>query len=49
MANVFPRLSASPGAVRHGAPTRGEQTDAILGELGLSAAEIASLREQQVI
>ena len=30
-------------------PEKGEHTDAILGDLGLSAEEIADLRERQII
>ena len=43
------RLSASPGSIRHRAPTLGEHTDAILGELGYGAGEIAALREDGAI
>ena len=43
------RLSQTPGAIRHRAPTLGEHTDAILTEIGYGASEIAALREQQVI
>jgi crotonobetainyl-CoA:carnitine CoA-transferase CaiB-like acyl-CoA transferase len=42
-------LSRTPSAIHSHPPALGEHTDAILGELGLSAAEIATLREQQVI
>jgi len=37
------KLSAAPGAVRHRAPLLGEHTRAILGELGLPAAEVDRL------
>lgn len=42
-------LSATPGSVRHRAPTLGEHTDSLLDELGYSAAEIEALREQRVV
>ncbi len=42
-------LSETPGSVRHRAPTLGEETDVILGELGYSADEIAGLRQAAVI
>ena len=43
------KLSQTPGAIRHRAPTLGEHTDAILTEIGYGAGEIAALREQRVI
>jgi crotonobetainyl-CoA:carnitine CoA-transferase CaiB-like acyl-CoA transferase len=42
-------LSETPGRFRHRAPTLGEHTDAILGELGYGAEAIAGLRERKVI
>jgi crotonobetainyl-CoA:carnitine CoA-transferase CaiB-like acyl-CoA transferase len=42
-------LSETPGSIRRRAPTLGEHTDAILGELGYDAAAIAALREKRVI
>ncbi|HTK90431.1 MAG TPA: CoA transferase [Verrucomicrobiae bacterium] len=42
-------LSETPGHFRHRAPTLGEHTDAILGELGYSAEAIAGLRERKVV
>ena len=42
-------LSETPGGIRHRPPTLGEHTDAIMGELGYGASEIATLREQKVI
>jgi len=43
------RLSKTPGAIRHRAPTLGEHTEAILIELGYDAAAIAELRRSAVI
>jgi crotonobetainyl-CoA:carnitine CoA-transferase CaiB-like acyl-CoA transferase len=42
-------LSRTPGAVRTPAPEPGEHTDAILGEHGFSAADIAALRRDGVV
>jgi crotonobetainyl-CoA:carnitine CoA-transferase CaiB-like acyl-CoA transferase len=42
-------LSETPGTFRRHAPTLGEHTDAILKEIGYSAAEIAGLREKNVV
>ncbi|MFN4355946.1 CaiB/BaiF CoA transferase family protein [Parvibaculum sp.] len=43
------RLSRSPGTLRERAPVLGEHTEAILGELGYSAAEIAAFRDEGII
>ena len=42
-------LSLTPLTIRHRAPTLGEHTDRILGELGYSAAEIQALRCARVV
>ncbi|HYB42137.1 MAG TPA: CoA transferase [Candidatus Methylomirabilis sp.] len=42
-------LSETPGRFRHRAPTLGEHTDAILGELGYDAEAIAGLRARRVV
>ena len=42
-------LSRTPGEIRTRAPTLGEHTDQIMGELGYSDAEIAQLREKRVV
>jgi len=50
MPNVIPRLSRTPGRVRHPGPTLGEHNvDIYSGELGLSENEVASLRRSGVI
>ncbi|MCV7435115.1 CaiB/BaiF CoA transferase family protein [Mycolicibacterium bacteremicum] len=49
MQNVFPRLTRSPGKVRWVGPSLGSHTDEVLtGELGLTADEVARLREAGV-
>ena len=42
-------LSRTPGSVRTYAPDTGEHTDAILGELGFSQAEVRELRATKVV
>ena len=42
---IVPKLSATPGGIRAQAPKLGEHTDAILGEIGYSTAEITALRK----
>jgi len=50
MQGVYPRLSETPGRVRRGAPKLGEHNDEVYGTLlGLSAAEIGTLRTQGII
>jgi len=46
---VVPKLSATPATVRHAAPRLGEDTDAVLREMGLGAQQIAQLREQGIV
>ena len=46
---IVPKLMGTPGRVRHSAPRLGEDTDAVLQQLGLSAEQIQQLRQQQVI
>jgi crotonobetainyl-CoA:carnitine CoA-transferase CaiB-like acyl-CoA transferase len=47
--DVFPRLSRTPGAVRHLGPRRGEQTESVLAELGYEQDAIDVLRGDGVI
>lgn len=50
MQNVFPRLSSTPGRVRHVGRERGEDNTAVYGDLlGLTADEIADLEVNGII
>lgn len=46
---IVPKLSATPGTVRSSAPHVGDDTDAVLAEVGLTADQIAQLRAKGVI
>ena len=43
------KLSGTPGSVRTAAPHAGEHTEAVLRELGMSAADITTLREKKIV
>ena len=43
------RLQDAPAQLRHAPPILGEHTEAVLHELGLSTAQIAALREKNVV
>ncbi|MFN6978808.1 MAG: CaiB/BaiF CoA transferase family protein, partial [Gemmobacter sp.] len=50
MQNVAPRLSATPGAVRHAGPDLGEHTDEVLqGLLNLDAEKLADWRARGIV
>ena len=49
LANFPIQMSATPGTVRSRPPTCGEHTDEVLGALGYSELQLATLREQRVI
>jgi crotonobetainyl-CoA:carnitine CoA-transferase CaiB-like acyl-CoA transferase len=49
LANTAVQLSATPGGIRHRAPTLGEHTDEILRELDFSGEQIESLRKAEVV
>lgn len=44
-----PKLSLTPGSHRRNAPTLGQDTEAVLREVGLSEAQITALRERGVV
>ena len=46
---IVPKLMGTPGAVRSSAPKLGDDTDAVLDELGLSKDEIAALRARNIV
>jgi formyl-CoA transferase len=46
---IVPKLMGTPGAVRSSAPRLGEDTDAVLREIGLSEEQIAALRARKVV
>lgn len=46
---IVPKLMGTPGRVRSSAPNLGDDTDAVLAELGLSPDHIQALRRQQVV
>jgi len=43
------KLSETPGSVRRAAPYRGEHTDEVLRELGMTLQEIKTLRDRKVV
>jgi crotonobetainyl-CoA:carnitine CoA-transferase CaiB-like acyl-CoA transferase len=49
MPGMVTRLSDTPGAIAFPGGPHGQHTDAVLGEAGLSAGEIAALREQGAV
>lgn len=49
MQNVAPRLSETPGSIRHCGPALGEHTSEILTSLGLSQNELRDLEKSGVI
>ena len=46
---VVPKLLGTPGTVRSSAPKLGDDTDAVLNELGFEADDIAALRGRKVV
>jgi formyl-CoA transferase len=46
---IVPKLLGTPGSVRSSAPGLGDDTDAVLQELGLSMQEISALRLRKVV
>jgi formyl-CoA transferase len=46
---IVPKLLGTPGRLRRPAPRLGEDSDAVLAGLGLSAEQIADLRERGIV
>ena len=46
---VVPKLLGTPGSLRSSAPGLGDDTDAVLGEIGFSEQDIAALRGRKVV
>lgn len=46
---IVPKLSATPGRVRTSAPHLGEDTDAVLTQLGITPEQIAALRARGIV
>jgi formyl-CoA transferase len=46
---ICPKLSATPGGHRRNAPALGEDSDAVLQELGLTREQIGMLRERGIV
>ncbi len=46
---IVPKLSLTPGGHRRNAPTLGQDTDAVLREVGLTDAQIAALHERGIV
>ena len=46
---IVPKLMGTPGQVRRSAPKLGDDTDAVLAELGLGPEAIGQLRERKVV
>lgn len=46
---IVPKLSETPGAHRRNAPRLGQDTDTVLRDIGLTAQQIAALKERGII
>ena len=46
---IVPKLSLTPGSHRRNAPTLGQDTDAVLHELGLTAVQIQGLKDKGIV
>ncbi|WP_285349288.1 CaiB/BaiF CoA-transferase family protein [Pseudomonas sp. ME-P-057] len=49
MPGIVPKLSDTPGSVNWQGPALGQHTDSVLGELGMTAADIAQLKASGVV
>ncbi|HUN49667.1 MAG TPA: CoA transferase [Candidatus Sulfotelmatobacter sp.] len=49
VAGIPIRMTETPGSIRRRAPLLGEDTDAVLGMIGMKPAEVARLREHKIV
>ena len=49
LADVQPRLSASPGKIRHAGGDSGQANEEVYGELGITADDLSRLRDEGVV
>ncbi|WP_062379475.1 CaiB/BaiF CoA transferase family protein [Pseudomonas abietaniphila] len=49
MPGIVPKLSETPGSVNWQGPALGQHTDSVLGDLGMTAADIAQLKTNGVV
>ena len=49
MPGIVPKLSETPGGVRWQGPALGQHTASVLGELGMTADQVARLRQEGVV
>jgi formyl-CoA transferase len=46
---IIPKLSRTPGSHRRNAPTIGQDTDAVLHDIGLTDAQIQALKDKGIV
>jgi formyl-CoA transferase len=46
---VVPKLSLTPGGHRRNAPALGQDTDAVLREIGLTPQQVQALKERGIV
>jgi formyl-CoA transferase len=46
---IVPKLSETPGAHRRNAPALGQDTDAVLREIGLTSEQIEALKRRGIV
>jgi formyl-CoA transferase len=46
---IIPKLSRTPGSHRRNAPTIGQDTDAVLHDIGLTEAQIQALKDKGIV
>lgn len=49
IAGIVPKLSRTPGSLRSNAPEIGQDTDAVLQDIGLTATQIQALKDKGIV